>query len=638
MLFVRVAYRFCVALALVLTTGLVFANKGESSRILVHTLNYMGQDYKHAVQNGQVVSKDEYAEQLEFCESAQKYFLEFSPSWGAADSAEAGQLVYGLVDMIKNKANPDSVSKKAIEARTKILAITGLKTYPTQYPDIAEAKKLFNVECAKCHGDEGYGNGPEGKDLNPLPRNFHDNIRMAEISPAHIFNTVRLGIEGTGMRSHPDLSDEDVWALAFYVLTLRHPAAENKSYAEKFEAIPLEKIAVESDAQLAADYNLNEDELAVLRNSKPKQSNDHFLVVANSYLSRALVSYTDANGKTALQYASLAYLEGIEPVEMQLKATDPELSEQLEKQFMHLRKMISENQSVEDVSDSIAAAQLTIAQASKVLEKKEYSFWLSLLMSLSILLREGLEAFLVILVILSVLKAGNITNAARWVHAGWIAAVLIGIVLWMLSGKVIAQASSHMAMVEGVVSLIAVFMLLYIGFWLHGKSEIGKWKAYVNKLVKGAVSEGSLFGLASLAFFVVFREVFESVLFLSALNIESGGNQSNAIVLGVLLAFAIVMVFAFVVLKFSTKLPIPKLFKISAIVMGILAIILAGKGVHSLQEIGYMPIHGFHFTRIEQLGIFPTVETVVAQVVILIVVLVINNLRTVSPSKPAMAA
>ena len=191
-----------------------------------------------------------------------------------------------------------------------------------------------------------------------------------------------------------------------------------------------------------------------------------------------------------------------------------------------------------------------------------------------------------------------------------------------------------MELMEGVMSIFAVFMLLYVGFWLHGKSEIGKWRDYVSNKMKGVVKSESMIGLAGLSFFVVFREVFESVLFLSALNIESAGKQSNAIVLGVLIAFLVVIVLAIVLLRFSAKLPIPQLFKVSSAVMSVLAVILAGKGTHALQETGYVPIHGLAVMRLELIGLFPTVETVLAQSAVLLVLVFVWK-STILTKKPA---
>lgn len=612
-----------------------YANKGEASRILVHTLNYLGQDYKNAVKDGKVVNEDEYEEMEEFCEHGERYFQEFSSDWSDADSAAVGSLIEELVTLVKNKASYELVAKKSAEAKLKIIAITGLKTFPSSYPNLEAGKKLYLTECAKCHGPEGFGDGPDGLVLDPKPRNFHDNERLKFISPSHAFNTIRLGVEGTGMRSHVGLEDEEVWNLAFYVISLRYKNAEPEKDKELLQKIPLEKIAVLSDVELSKEFNLNNQQLADIRLNQPHAGNDLFLKTAVEYLDRANLYYTNARADDALQSASLAYLQGIEPIELQLKATDPELSEKLEKQIQRIRKLINENRPIAEVNDSINAAKQTISEVGAVLEKKEYSFWLSFFMSISILLREGLEAFLVIMVILSVLKAANIPNAPRWVHAGWVTAVLCGIIIWFLGSKLMPVGSS-MELIEAIISLVAVAMLLYVGFWLHGKSEAGKWKEYVSRLVKNAVSEGSLWGLASLSFFVVFREVFESVVFLSSLNIESGGKQSEAIVLGVIIAFLLVFTLAFVVLRFSTKLPIPQLFKISSIVMAVLAVVLAGKGVHSLQEIGHMPIHGLTITRIELLGLFPTLETCLAQLFVLVLVIIVWNLAgKKTTAKPA---
>lgn len=603
------------------------ANNSEQSRLLIHTLNYLGGDYKNAVKDGKIASAMEYAEMQEFSTSAKKYFADFSTNWSDADSAEVGALVHRITTLIDAKASADSVTILTTLAKQKIQAITGLKTAPAKYPDIAAGQKLYVTECAKCHGATGIGDGPEGKELDPAPRNFTDAERMSGINAAHAFNTIRLGIQGTGMLAHPALEDEEVWNLAFYILSIRHPKADATKYADAINKITLEQVATLSDVELQQQFGLNDEALAALRHNQPVTNNSTFLAIATKHMNEALTAYTNGNKDAALQSASLSYLEGVEPIELQLNAEDPALRDKMEANFLLVRKLIGNNASQDEVSAAVNDALATLGEVGKILEKREYSFGLSLLMSLGILLREGLEAFLVILVILSVLKASNIHGAAKWVHAGWIAALTVGIALWIVSGKLLSFGMGQMALVEGAVSLLAVCMLLYIGFWLHGKSEIGKWKAYVTSLVKGAVSSGSLLGMFTLSFFVVFREVFESVLFLSALHIEGGGKHTSAIALGVVLATVIVLTFAFFVIKYSAKLPIPKLFKISAILMGILAVILAGKGIHSLQEVGLVPVHGMPLFRLEQLGIYPTWETTIAQVIVLLIVIGIQNIN-----------
>lgn len=628
----------CLALLLLGVAFLLPAQNAEQARVLVHTLNYISNDYQYAVANGKVISQLEYNEELEFGEAAIKYHRLYAGQWQPADSVAVGEMVTRLNTLITSKADFKEVSKLATETKNKVITASGLSITPTQYPNLQNGKIVYKTECARCHGNTGNGDGPEGKELDPKPRNFHDNERMKTISPFAAFNTIRLGIEGTGMEAHPTLDDEQVWDVAFYILSLRYKQGEQNSELKKLvDSIKLETIALKTDNELLAAYPQTDSNggqlfLAAVRTQQPASDENAFINTSLKYLDGAMTLYRAGKFDEASKLAALAYLEGIEPVENQLKATDPGTMEKLEAQMQVLRKMMDENRPATEVQDSLKQVRLTISSLNEMLGKKNYSFWLAFMLAASVLLREGLEAFLVILVILSVVKATELKQYTGWIHAGWLGAVLVGVALWFFGGALMSDQLKHVELIEGVVSIVAVAMLMYVGFWLHSKSEIGKWKEYVNQLVKGAVNNQSLLGLAGLSFFVVFREVFESVLFLSALNLESAGKQTNAIGLGVVAAFAVVIIMAWLVLRFSTKLPIPKLFKISSIVMGLLAIVLTGKGVHSFQVLNYIPVHGVPMFRFELLGIFPTVETCVAQLFALMLVIVMWRL-TISNKK-----
>jgi len=636
--------RLCTALLLLLISQFLLADSGESSRVLIHTLNYLSQDYAGAVKDGKIISQSEFKEMTDFGESAISDMKELVPGYNKSDSATISSMVYRLDSLIKEHAPFEVVSVLAIQTRDKVIAASGIKITPTTYPSLANGQVVYKTECIKCHGPQGLGDGPEGVGLNPPPRNLHDEEKIRPLSPFFVFNTVRLGVEGTGMKAHPTLDDNEVWDVAFYILSLRYndlksnPLLKDEATKKIVDSLSLEKIATTSDAEFLQQYNISDTAkarllLAAIRFNQPVQHSGDFINTALKYLDGAMGLYNEGKFTEASQLSTLAYLEGIEPIEMQLKSNDPQLMSELEEKMHRLSHLMNQHVPAIEVQDSITSAKKTIAVASKLIDKKEYSFVLAFLMAMSILLREGLEAFLVIMVILSILSASGLKNAVRWVHGGWILAILAGCVLWLLSGHVISNQVENMELMEGLISIFAVFMLLYVGFWLHAKSEIGKWKDYINEKMKGAIKSESMIGLASLSFFVVFREVFESVLFLSALNVEAAGKQSNAIVLGVISAFVIVIVLAVVLLKFSAKLPIPQLFKVSSAVMSLLAVILAGKGVHSLQETGWIPIHGVHLMRLELIGLFPTIETCIAQaVVILVLVFVWKN--TILQPKP----
>ena len=611
----------------------------------MHTLNYLSQDYAGAVKDGKVISQSEFKEMKDFGQSTLRDLGELAPSWSKTDSASISALIYRLDSLIEQHAPFEIVSPLAIQTRDKVIAASGLKITPTVYPSLANGKIVFKTECVKCHGANGIGNGPEGAGLNPPPRNLQDDEKMKPLSAFFVFNTVRLGVEGTGMKAHPTLDDNQVWDVAFYVLSLRYEDSKNDPFLKEgatrqlLDSITVEKASTTSDLEFLNQYHVTDATkahqlLAAIRLNQPVHHSSDFITTATKYLDGAMDLYNQGKFTEAAQLSTLAYLEGIEPLEMQLKSNDPELMSKLEEQMHNLSHMMEQHKPAIDVNDSLISAKKSIAIAGHLVDKKEYSFVLALLMAMSILLREGLEAFLVILVILSILKAADLKGATLWVHAGWILAIIAGCIIWMVSGKVISNQVEHMELMEGVISIFAVFMLLYVGFWLHGKSEIGKWRDYVSNKMKGVVKSESMIGLAGLSFFVVFREVFESVLFLSALNIESAGKQSNAIVLGVLIAFLVVIVLAIVLLRFSAKLPIPQLFKVSSAVMSVLAVILAGKGTHALQETGYVPIHGLAVMRLELIGLFPTVETVLAQSAVLLVLVFVWK-STILTKKPA---
>ena len=596
----------------------------EASRLLVHTLNYIGRDYPNGVENGKLKSAVEYKEMLGFITSADKYYLIDRTLWATTDTAEIGGLIRTVDSLVYAKAPANEVAAAATAARAAVVKASKLVVAPVQYPSLMKGKVVFAAQCAKCHGSAGYGDGKEGLKLDPQPRNFHDENRMGLISPFGVYNTVRCGVQGTGMKAHPDLQDDEVWDVAWYVMTLRYEAAKDEKNASnpKFKGITLEQIATLSDIELSQKYEATRTDIATLRYLQPDEGKGKFIEAALKYIEAALLATRSGNYEESEKLSTLAYLEGIEPIEKPLRSTDPALMERLESQMANTRKIIVNHKALSEINDSLKASKILIEEVGKTLGNSKMSFWLALLMAMSILLREGLEAFLVIMVMLGVVRASGRLDARKYIHIGWIVAIAVGVVLWEIGGRIIQANMAQVELMEGIIALVAVMMLLYIGFWLHGKSEVSKWKDYVTEKIKGVAGSNSLIGLFGLSFFVVFREVFESVLFLSAINIESGGKQERAIVAAVLLSLAIVIGLAWVVLKFATKLPVPKLFKISSIVMAALAVVLAGKGFHSFQETGFVGIHGLAILpRVELLGIWPTAETLGAQVGVLLLVI-----------------
>jgi len=347
---------------------------------------------------------------------------------------------------------------------------------------------------------------------------------------------------------------------------------------------------------------------------------DNTLTKALALLKKSQKAYDSKNYSQARRYALDAYLDGVEPVESQIRASDPELVKQVETEMLAVRSAIKNRVDDSQFEAQIQSASLAVQEAQNLLNGQEYSFWVNFLLAASILLREGLEAFLIIMVILSVLRSVEANHAAKFVHGGWVAALLAGIGGWFLIQSLIGFSSLQRELMEGIGALVAVVMLLYIGFWMHSKTHAAQWSRFIKEKVHGLLSEESIWGLALLSFIVVFREAFESIIFLSSISLKSAG--SNAGIFAALIAIALLIaVIGYIFNRITKKIPVRQLFRYSSIMLAVLAVILIGKGIRSLQEAGYIDIGGlpFHWS-IPTLGLYATWPTILAQVAIISVI------------------
>ncbi|GIV59171.1 MAG: cystathionine gamma-synthase [Rhodothermaceae bacterium] len=613
-----------------------FAQAPDAARTLVHVLDYMAQDYPEAVEAGVIVNADEYAEMEEFALTARR-LLDALVQEGhlPADSALYGASTR-LATLVATKADPEAVARTARELRAGVIRHVGLPVAPARWPDPAAGAALYAERCAACHGDRGDGNGPAAAGLEPAPTPFATGARVASLSPFQAYNTIRLGVEGTAMAPYPDLTDEQVWALAFFVKSMKaareHPgAAATAGLAALRAHVTLEQVASLNDADLAAvlaEAGVADPPRAVaaLRTAPPPTRQDA-LSRAGQLLDEALAAFLKGDPGTARGLAVRAYLEGVEPVEPSLRANAPALTARLERQMMAVRNTLQASAPAGEARAAVAEAHAVLAEARDVLDRRPSSPWFAFFMAASILLREGLEAFLIILAILSVLRAAGQRHAARWVHAGWLAAVGVGVLAWFFSDLVIRFGATQREAMEGGIALLAVGVLLYAGFWLHSKTEIHRWKAFIETRIQTALQGSNLFGLAAIAFMAVFREAFESVLFLSALTLQEGPGSKAAVAGGAVLAIAGVLVLAFIALRASARLPVRTLFKYSSLAMGVLSVILAGKAIHAFQETGWLSVTPSPLPwRADLLGLFPTIETLIAQLLIATVVVLIYTL------------
>jgi len=613
-------------------------------RLLVHLLDYLAVDYGGAVQKGRVISLSEYKEQLEFVKTA----VELSQSLPEVKaSPEIQTQIQNLNDLIHKKADPVVVAAAARKTQAKVIELAKLPVAPTQWPNLVQGGNQFHLTCMQCHGMEGRGDGPSAAQLATKPMNFQDLVKMKDMTPFQVFNTVRLGVPNTPMAAFPNFSDQDTWNLAFYVISLRYQKAGANS-AWSFERSEdtlklstdqlLTALATQSDASLSQKISgADADKTAQLASFRLHSASDSAqasIDQARFNLQDALADYQAGHFETASKKALTAYVEGVEPVEPRLKANDPRSVTDLEELMGLVRTAMNNHKPVGDVKLAVDKALAALAGASQLLGQKTSSPWITFMLTSGVLLREGFEAVLLIVALLGVIRASGAKKATRWVHGGWLAAVALGLVAWVFSGWLMNVSGLGRELMEGVTGVITVVILLYIGFWLHSRTEIHRWKAFIEVQVKSALEEKNLIQLAFISFLAAFREAIETVLFLRAIWLEGGSETKTALGLGVVGAFALVLLLGWLLLTFSTKIPIKTLFTVSSMIMVSLAVILTGKAIHSFQEVDYVPISlsplNLHF---DWLGVYPTQETLLAQALILLLSMVLWMYGKKAPSK-----
>ena len=589
--------------------------------MLINLMDYIAKDYGMGVKNGVVINEFEYSEMNEFVSSAAEYEQLISEAGLFDETMNIHVSILELKSLIQAKANQAEVAQIADEIKLKILGLNLVALAPNEWPNLERGRKLYDAQCATCHGNFGAGDGPAGVGLTPSPTNFRDKEIMSGVAPFQAYNTIRLGIPGTGMRSFNELTQTEIWDLAFYIESLQHLDQRN---AKPNSSVSLQELSSMSDAELLEKYP---DINVAAHRSNPAPMEVKALSttsIARSYLEESLNYYKNQNYEQANTSALNAYLKGVEPIEPQIMASDNQLFQELESSMMDVRSGINSKIELLDFEERIAKANHALDRADELLGQKQRGWLMTAFLALSILLREGLEAFFVILAILGILKSVNAPRAVRWIHGGWITAVLAGLVGWFFADSLMNWSAQSRELMEGLIALFAVFVLLYLGFWLHGKTEASKWKEFVETRIKGLINKNNMIGLGAFSFVVVFREAFESVLFLSSLTADGLSESKIGVLIGFISSAILLLIMAWAILKWFKKLPISKVFFYSSIVILALAFVLAGQGVHAIQEGGYIDIHSFPLNlRIPTLGIYPTMESICTQLAVLVGIIIL---------------
>jgi high-affinity iron transporter len=585
-----------------------------AARRIAATAQLAAQEYRLGVAGGRVAARAEVEEARLFLSEARRT----APGLPADVRDTVARQLDRLLELVVTTGSPDAIDAGVRRMTLDLESRLGvsLEEIPSRAPSLARGRAVYQQECATCHGVQGKGDGAAAAGLEPPPANLADRVALRDATPLDFYRRVSIGVVGTAMPAYEHtLSANDRWAVAVYatVLRLPNPAGDVPSELRDFT-----ETGRMSDAQLATALAASGDSsaprIAAVRSAEPGPVAigpvfARVRVQADSAVALASSGRAEAAGAAALD----AYIT-FEQVERTLRAKRPELAAAVEASFAALRTSAAGGAPPQ----ALAAARSSLATE---LERAERALGETLspanlfAQSFVILVREGLEAILVVGALMAFLAKTGASHRKRDIHLGVGAAVLLSLLTAAALETVFRLSPANQEVLEGATMLLAAVVLFYVSYWLLSKMEVAKWNRFVRSKVENALSSGSALALASVAFLAVYREGFETVLFYKALFVAGGSGASVAAVVGGMVAGSVLMAGVYVAInRFGVRLPLKPLFAVTGGFLYYMAVVFAGKGIAELQEGGLIPTTVVAWApRVPPLGIYPTVESLAAQ-------------------------
>ena len=342
-----------------------------------------------------------------------------------------------------------------------------------------------------------------------------------------------------------------------------------------------------------------------------------------------LVQYQDGQTQKAYTSARTAYLDSYEFVEIPLRAIDPDFTLEVEFQFAELRSLIKQEADFEEIKEVAIAIKRNLDESERIVSGTgTLAPAIAFTSSFAIIFREGLESVLILGAIITYLEASRNTKYKKYLYYGVIAAIGATGVTWIIASYVIEISGANRELIEAIAALSATAILFYVSFWVLNKIEHKKWMEFVKAKVWQATTTGSVMVFVGLAFFTVYREGFETVLFYQAMA-GFAKYMEMYVALGFVAGIVSLLVIFYVMRKLGKRLPLRALFGLTMGVGAYLSIAFLGNAIRELQVLEIMPYTGMIgiIPRLDinvaaMTGIYPTLETVVGQVILLGIYLV----------------
>lgn len=345
----------------------------------------------------------------------------------------------------------------------------------------------------------------------------------------------------------------------------------------------------------------------------------------NQSMDAALARYQRGEAEGAIQDIQDSYFDRFEASGMENKigSRDAAFKTTLEAYFTRMVSLMKAGQPQEKLTAQAAALAQDLQKAVSLLGEGEETRWSLLLYSLMIIVREGLEALLIVAAIVAYLIKNDQRDKLPLIRQSVVVALVASVATAFIFQLLFTNSGASRELLEGITMLIAVVMLFFMSYWLLSKVEARRWQAWLEGKLSHSLSRGSLVGLWLTSFLAVYREGAETVLFYAALFGDAQGVGGHLAIGGGFIIGCAVLLVAWLVMRYSVvRLPLKPFFLFTGGFMYLMAFVFAGKGVLELVEgklfqptlVGGMPEIGW-------LGVYPYVETLIPQAILLIAAL-----------------
>ncbi|MFL6453893.1 MAG: FTR1 family protein [Nitrososphaeraceae archaeon] len=342
-----------------------------------------------------------------------------------------------------------------------------------------------------------------------------------------------------------------------------------------------------------------------------------------------LKQYSIGSYDEAISTSRSAYLDSYENIEVPLRPINPDFTLDMEIKFAELRNLIQAKSSYEKVQDKAFEIRQGLDESERLVSGTGViAPTIAFSTSFSIIFREGLESALIIGAILTYLEALRNERFKKHVFYGIAIAVSATAVTWFIAQYIIEISGVNRELIEAIAGISAVAVLFWVSFWVLNKVETKKWIEFVKAKVWKATTTGSVLVFVMLSFFTVYREGFETVLFYQAM-LSFAKYMEFYVIAGLVLGLAIIVGVVFLIRKLGKKLPLRVLFGLTMGIGAYMSIAFMGNTIRSFQEAGYIPtthmigiIPRLDINLVKMTGIHPTLETTVAQILLLSIYLI----------------